>query len=101
MKKLFLLSPFFVPATRKWHCTCSDAMYLPHGGWFIPACLFNISLVEFVKLLITEYHAEITPYMKEGNLDWLSYTWSEENSKYMSNFKNKCNLLARQQKITI
>jgi len=57
-----------------WHV--ADVSDLGHNsaGWWVPARLLNLSLEDFIMMLINEYHADIK-YLKSTDNPIVLYRW--------------------------
>jgi len=91
----------FQSPTGKWHLICNDLVgKAPHGGWYLPANILGISVVDFITKLVNEYHAELTIYHnQDGSFEWLGYSW--HSMADMARFKNAVNLQARNKRFMI
>ena len=75
------------------HWYCSDVEDLAHdsGAWWIPARILQISLTDFVKLLIEKFNVSYITYNEHNNFLW--YYWNSQAD--MRKYKNMINAAAR------
>ncbi len=60
-----------------WHC--GDVSDLAHGSnyWWLPARMLNLSLTDYILMLINDFHAINFKYYKDTNL--LLWHWKNYN----------------------
>ena len=80
---------------EQWYC--GDHTEFPHKGsicslWWAPARMLNMSLDDYVKMLIEEFKVDKIKYFEDT--DVLVYSWSSQSQ--MRIFKNWINRKARE-----
>ena len=74
-----------------WYCSDVEDLGNWSGAWWIPARILEISLTDFVKMLINEFNVSYIHYSEEYN--FLHYHW--KNQADMRRYKNMINAAAR------
>ena len=74
-----------------WYCGNIDALGKNSNAWWLPARILNLTLTDYIQLLITKYKPDYIHFNKESFL--LSFSWV--NQAAMRKFKNDINAAAR------
>ena len=74
-----------------WYCSDVEDIAHDSGAWWIPARILEISLTDFVKMLINDFNVSYIHYSEEYN--FLNYRW--ESQADMRRYKNMINAAAR------
>lgn len=81
-----------------WYCNDTKDIGSSQGGlWWVSARMLNISLVDYVKMLINEFKVDNISYNQER--DVLVYSWQSQSK--MRNFKNWLNAEARKRQFYV
>lgn len=81
-----------------WYCNDTSEIGRSQAGiWWVPARMLNISLDEYVNMLITKFKVDNISYNKEKNV--LIYSWKKQSD--MRKFKNWLNAEARKKNFII
>lgn len=83
--------------TGQWYCNDIEDLSNGSGYWWIPARILNISLDEYVKLLINTFQVSKISYSIESNV--FIFSWS--NQTFMRKYKNYINKIAKNKKAYI
>ena len=81
----------------KWLCGDVSALAAMSNAWWYPAQIMGLTLVEYVKTLISKYHAVDLHYTAEKNVLIFRFSSLEDCRKY----KNDINRLAREKNFII
>lgn len=95
MKEIYKMTEWYDSTVGTWHCNDVSHGYQYAVWWVVPR-LLNISPANYVKLLIEDYHAEVTYFKDE---DVLIFQW--RNQSDMRRFKNTINRIAREKQFYI
>lgn len=82
---------------NSWYCNDVSDLQSIGALWWAPARMLNIPPVEFVQLLISQFHPDFIQYNKE--CDVLIYSWRKQAD--MRIFKNWLNAQARKYKFYV
>ena len=74
-----------------WFCSDVEDLGNWSGAWWIPARILEISLTDFVKMLINDFNVSYISYSEKHN--FLYYHW--DNQADMRRYKNMINAAAR------
>ena len=80
-----------------WYCNDTSDLCSARSYWWAPARMLNISPVEFVQLLINQFHPDKISYNPEA--DVLIYGWNKIADERV--FKNWINAQARKYQFII
>jgi hypothetical protein len=97
MSKLYVASEF-KSVSGDIHIQCDDLVGTGRN-WIEPARVLGIQPTELIMKLKTEYNAHITPYRKDGKINFIGYSWS--NLADARRFKNYLNKIAREKNYMI
>lgn len=78
--------------TGKWYCNNVDDLAGIGSKWWIPARILNISLEEYVLLLINTFKVDTIKYLEDG--DVLIFSWNSQSA--MRKYKNWINKKAKE-----
>lgn len=81
----------------RWYCNDTSDFTSVRGLWWVPAALLEVSVVDFVKLLIEKFEVDYISYNKDKNV--LVYSWKSQAK--MRVYKNYINKVARDKKFII
>ena len=81
-----------------WYCNDTSEIGKSQAGlWWAPARLLDLSLDEYVNLLITKFKPDNISYNQEKNV--LVYSWKKQSD--MRKFKNWINAEARKKNFIV
>lgn len=68
----------------RWHVADISDLAHDSAGWWIPARMLEISLEDFVLMLVNEYHARIDAWLPQGNegKSLLLFSWKDYNDAH-------------------
>lgn len=66
--KVFKITEWQSP-TGRWNAVCTDNLAAGSACWWVPARILGISLTDYIRLLINEYHAIIDGWHDYGDKD--------------------------------
>ena len=78
-------------ATGRWMCNDTTDLSANGGKWWVPARMLQISLVDYVKLLIEKFQVDYIRYIQDA--DVLIFWWKSQAA--MRKYKNWINAEAR------
>lgn len=78
-----------------WHCNDTSQGFKSAAWWIVPRML-GMELDAFVKMLVEDYHAEVSYYPQN---DVLLYQW--RNQADMRKYKNRMNAIAREKQFYV
>ena len=90
-------------AGGSWHVADTSDLAKDSAAWWIPARILGLSLEDYIKLLINEYHATIDGWHPEANegKSFLAFSWDNNNYSYAHKYLLYINRIARNKNWTI
>lgn len=76
---------------NKWHCNDITNLSCKSAKWYAPMRILNLSVEEYINLLINKFHAKGLNYNLKT--DYLGFYFEKEN--YASSFCAYVNLIAK------
>lgn len=68
----------FQGSSGKWYVICQKRVGKIENQWFYPARRMNISLDNFVKTLIDDFHVDYIEYTTFLHYSWKDYTYANK-----------------------
>ena len=88
-------------ASGKWYVADTSDLANDSAAWWIPARMLNLSLVDYINMLIKKYHAIIDGWYPESNKGKSLLIFSFDNYKDAHQYLLDMNRISRQKNWTI
>lgn len=90
-------------ANGRWHVADTSDLAKDSAAWWIPARFLNISLEDYILMLINDYHAHIDAWRphSNNNKSLLLFSWNPEDYQYAHKYYLWINRIARNKNWTI